>query len=86
MQMHVVFQERSHNDGMTLIELLLVMLIIGIIVGAGAQMLRNVVVPYFTARDIVEAEWQGQIAAARLSREMRAAIDSGLTTSASTVV
>lgn len=57
--------------GFTLIEFVVVIIIIGIIGGLGALIMKNGFRSYFAERDITSADAQAQAALARMTRELR---------------
>lgn len=75
----------KHIRGMTMIELVVVTIIIAIVAGIAAEMLRTGFFAYFTQKDIIAADWQARTALSRISRELRAAIPSGLSNSATAI-
>lgn len=62
---------RLKQDGFSLIELILVIVILSIIAAIGSRMLSGGFNAYFTGRDIIDAEWQGRYAMQRMSRDLR---------------
>lgn len=61
---------RGHR-GFTLIEMVVVIIVLGIIAGLGALILRGGFNSYFAERDISAADGQAQTALARMTRELR---------------
>lgn len=59
------------ETGVTLIELVVVIVLLGIIFGIGAMILRGSFPTYFAERDIAAADGQAQLALARMTREIR---------------
>ncbi len=62
---------RLKQNGFSLVELILVIVILSIIAAVGSRMLSGGFNAYFTGRDIIDAEWQGRYAMQRISRELR---------------
>lgn len=60
------------DRGFSLIELILVIVVFGIVSAVAAVIMDNGFRAYFAGRDITEADWQGRVAAERMSRELRA--------------
>ncbi len=58
--------------GVTLIEMVVVIILLGIIFAIGSMLVSNAFRSYFVGRDISDAEWQGRIAVERMTRELRA--------------
>lgn len=59
------------QQGFTLLEIILVIVITGIIFSIGSLMLNNLSKAYFTGTELNEIDWQGRIALNRLRRELR---------------
>lgn len=57
--------------GVTLIEMVLVIVILGIIAALSSSLLSGGLNAYFTERDISNAQWQGRLALERLTRDLR---------------
>ncbi len=58
------------QQGFTLIEFIFVIMLLGIIAAISSQMLTQGVMAYFTATNVVDANWQGQLAIQRMMRDM----------------
>jgi len=81
---------RAHEtqQGFTLIEAVMVIVILGAIAAVAAQMMGTGFQAYFTGRNVADADWQARVALERMTRELRtirsrAAVD--LTMGANTV-
>jgi prepilin-type N-terminal cleavage/methylation domain-containing protein len=59
------------QQGFTLIELISVMVLVSIIVAISSQMLAQGFNAYLTSEDIIDANWQGQMAIERMVRDIR---------------
>lgn len=59
------------EDGFTLVELVLAILILAIIFAILAPVLKTGFNSYFLRLDTVQADWQGRVALARATRELR---------------
>ena len=57
--------------GVTLVEMILVIVLIGIIASLSSTLLSGGLNAYFTQRDVADAAWQGRLALARLTRDLR---------------
>jgi prepilin-type N-terminal cleavage/methylation domain-containing protein len=57
--------------GMTLVELVIVIVLTGILFAIGSMVLGEVFRSYFGARDINRVDWQGRVAMERMARELR---------------
>ncbi len=62
---------RRYNKGITLIELLLVVVILGLVFSVGGAMIAEGFRATYTSRDIIDADWQARLALARITRDMR---------------
>jgi prepilin-type N-terminal cleavage/methylation domain-containing protein len=60
-----------HQQGFTLIEFVIVIVITGIIAVMSSQLLFQSVKGYFTAVDTMDANWQGQIAMQTMARNIK---------------
>jgi prepilin-type N-terminal cleavage/methylation domain-containing protein len=71
--------------GFSLVELVVVIVVLGIVAGMGAVLVRNGMLGYLRGREITSADWQGRLALERMTRELRnvAAPDSASIDSAS---
>ncbi len=58
--------------GVTLIEMVVVIILLGIVFAIGSMLISHAFRSYFAGRDITDAEWQGRIAMERMTRELRA--------------
>ena len=58
-------------SGVTLLEMVLVLVILGIIAALGSSFLSGGLNAYFTERDISNAAWQGRLALERITRDLR---------------
>ncbi len=58
--------------GVTLVEMVVVIILLGIVFAIGSMLVSNAFRSYFAGRDITDAEWQGRIAVERMTRELRA--------------
>jgi prepilin-type N-terminal cleavage/methylation domain-containing protein len=58
------------NQGFTLIEMVMVIIILGIIIGMSSSLLTQGLDTFSTGENIVNANWQGQIAMERMSRDI----------------
>lgn len=56
--------------GFTLIELIIVILLMGIIMAVASKMLSQGLTGYLTSKNLIEAEWQGQIGLERMARDI----------------
>jgi len=68
----------SHNAaiakgarGVTLVEMILVIVLLAVIASLSSTLLSGGFNAYFTQRDIADAAWQGRLALARLTRDLR---------------
>jgi prepilin-type N-terminal cleavage/methylation domain-containing protein len=57
--------------GVTLLEMVLVLVILSIIAALGSSFLSGGLNAYFTERDISDAAWQGRLALERITRDLR---------------
>ena len=62
---------RQKQNGFTLVEIIMVIIILSIIATVGSQVMSNGFTAYLSGRDMVDAEWQGRYAMQRMSRELR---------------
>jgi prepilin-type N-terminal cleavage/methylation domain-containing protein len=60
------------ENGFTLIELVLVIVLLGILASGGATLLAEGFNSFFKGRDITEADWQARVALERMGRDLRA--------------
>jgi len=58
--------------GFTLIEMIMTIVILGVIVALGANMIGGSMLAYFAGRDLTELDTRGRMAVERLTRELRA--------------
>jgi prepilin-type N-terminal cleavage/methylation domain-containing protein len=65
--------------GFSLVELIVVIVVLGIVAGMGAMVVRDGMLGYLRGREITSADWQGRLALERITRELRdaAAIAAG---------
>lgn len=56
--------------GFSLIEMVIVIIILGIIVGMSSQLLMQGLYSFPTGADLIDANWQGQLAIERMSRDI----------------
>ncbi len=70
--------KRAHIDsrfspaaGFSLVELIVVILVLGIVAGMGAVVVRDGMLGYLRGREITGADWQGRLALERIARELR---------------
>ena len=57
--------------GMSLVEMVLVIVLLGIIAGFSSTLLSGGFDAYFSERDMADTVWQGRLALARLNRDLR---------------
>lgn len=60
-----------HESGFTLIEMVIVIVILAILAGIANSILTEGLTGYIQGENIVTANWQGQVALQRMSREIR---------------
>lgn len=65
-------QQHDHQNGYTLIEILLVIILLGILVAGSANLLHTGFNSFFTGKNIINANWQGHIALERMTHDIRA--------------
>jgi len=63
-------QQLKKEQGFTMIELIMVIVLLGILAVPAAQILSTAFKSYLTAQAITEANWQGQIAMERMARDI----------------
>ena len=63
---------RARETGVSLLELLLVVILFGTLAAAAAPLLYQSLMAYVTGKDIAETDWQARVAAERMTRELRA--------------
>jgi prepilin-type N-terminal cleavage/methylation domain-containing protein len=59
------------QPGFSLVELIVVIVVLGIIAGMGAIVVRDGMLGYLRGREITSADWQGRLALERITRELR---------------
>jgi prepilin-type N-terminal cleavage/methylation domain-containing protein len=59
------------QPGFSLIELIVVIVVLGILAGMGAIMVRDGLLGWLRGREINSADWQGRLALERITRELR---------------
>jgi prepilin-type N-terminal cleavage/methylation domain-containing protein len=59
------------QQGFTLIELVMVIVILAIITGMSSLLLSQGFNAFFTSEDVLDAQWQGQIAIQRMARDIQ---------------
>jgi prepilin-type N-terminal cleavage/methylation domain-containing protein len=62
----------NNQKGVTLIELIMVIVLISIIALASTKMMVNGLTAYQTGKDVMDADWQGRLAMERMMRDLRA--------------
>lgn len=62
----------SKQKGFTLIELIMVIVLLGIIAIVSSRVLIQGLNAFITGQNVVEANWQGQLALERMTRDIRA--------------
>lgn len=65
------FNRITKNQGFSLVEMVVVIVITGIIFGMGALIIQRGFTSFFAGKNIVNADWQGRIALERMTRELR---------------
>jgi prepilin-type N-terminal cleavage/methylation domain-containing protein len=60
-----------HQLGFSLIELIVVIVVLGIVAGMGAMVVRDGMLGWLRGREINSADWQGRLALERITRELR---------------
>ncbi len=61
----------KHHRGMTLIELIVVLTILAVMAAIALPMIHAGFNSYITQRNLVDANWQGRLALARMTRDIR---------------
>jgi prepilin-type N-terminal cleavage/methylation domain-containing protein len=59
------------QPGFSLVELIVVIVVLGIVAGMGAIVVRDGMLGYLRGREITSADWQGRLAFERITRELR---------------
>jgi len=62
---------RRQQQGFTLVEMVLVIVLTAIIATLGSRILASGFGAYITGKDLIQTEWQGNIALERLARDLR---------------
>jgi prepilin-type N-terminal cleavage/methylation domain-containing protein len=57
--------------GFSLLELIVVIVVLGIVAGIGATIVRDGLLGYLRGREVTSADWQGRLALERIARELR---------------
>lgn len=58
------------QNGFTLIELIMVIVVLGIIIGMSSSLITQGLNAFLSGEDISDANWQGQVASQRMSRDL----------------
>jgi prepilin-type N-terminal cleavage/methylation domain-containing protein len=59
------------QQGFSLVELIVVIVVLGIVAGMGAMVMRDGILGYMRGREITTSDWQGRLAMERITRELR---------------
>jgi prepilin-type N-terminal cleavage/methylation domain-containing protein len=59
------------QPGFSLVELIVVIVVLGIVAGMGAIVVRDGMLGWLRGREITSADWQGRLALERITRELR---------------
>ena len=59
------------QPGFSLVELIVVIVVLGIVAGMGAMVMRDGILGYMRGREITTSDWQGRLALERMTRELR---------------
>ena len=62
---------RTREAGITVLELVLVIILFGMLAAVAAPLLRQGLQAYIVGKDIAETDWQARVAAERMTRELR---------------
>jgi len=73
---------QKKQQGFTLLELVLVILLTSIIAGVASKIIAQGLTIYLTARYTTDADWQGRLALERMARDIRAVSSGGISTAA----
>jgi len=66
----ITLAAKHRSRGVSLIEIILTIMLVGVIGALGTQMLEGGFSAYFLSKDVAEMDWQGQIALNRMSRDI----------------
>ena len=61
----------KRQSGFSLVELIVVIVVLGIVAGMGAMVVRDGMLGWLRGREITSADWQGRLALERITRELR---------------
>jgi len=70
--------------GFSLVEVIVVIVVLGIVAGMGAIVVRDGMLGYLRGREITSADWQGRLAFERITRELRDVAPPGYSSIAAT--
>jgi len=66
-----MIKNKCKNNGFTLVELVITIIVLGIVSFGGAILLSKGFDAFFSGRNVVDADWQARIAMEKMSRELR---------------